>query len=592
MKKLIVILSILILAINAFSQTVYYPGTRVFTGVLQVNTTCNAISNEDTSTYTGNSIVNKNFVVGRIHSFYEDYINKAETVSRTIYYSSTGSDETGDGTSGTPFATPLKCVQQIAPYVIGATITISGSGTADFPITADLGTEIAKKTFINSTLAFFGATINDVETGFTMSKTSSRLFAYTLSKTGLTATENQYRGNFVTTTAKSQFYPIAYNAAGTNSFEVEFTHNNLTTQTNIATFGVTWTNPGNISTFLDYNFSASSGNCQITFDRMNFNCGTTADINFYGNTFKDFTRTYITAKAIILGGNNPLQFVSPRFVNTALIQSTASGAFIWLYNNVQATFARSFIWSQYANSQGCFYMYNCYTTTKFNNGVYVLGNGTGSAIYSNIGNSLLPITTGIKVKNFANYIGVGQGLRIVPGNPTTSANVYHEFTTVTNLLSALPPSGFVLNIPYLYGSLPTNLINSVSSGFVFVDPKNDIHVSVPGIYGELENTSATLTDNTATNVVIGNTAQNNSIHVEYTIKRGTGYRTGSFDILYDGSTTYLSPDEFIDNGVAEVDAASIAFTTSISGTDIRLTGTLDSSGNNATFQYSITRKMK
>jgi hypothetical protein len=250
----------------------------------------------------------------------------AETTSRTIYYALTGNDTTGLGTSIAPYRSPLRCVQDIRPNIVGCTITISGSGTGNVPITIALSNAIAKISAVNAELAFVGTTITDTLTGFTVSKTGSRLFAYTLSKAGLTATADQYVGFFTTTTAKTAFYPVAYNAAGTNSFEIEYVHNSLTTQTNLIKFGVTWTNPGNLANAFDFGFKSSKFSV-ISFANMNLNGGSTTVQTFYtAGVEKMFTACRFDAKGINIGDAGPGERVCIRFVQCALIQTTGGAA--------------------------------------------------------------------------------------------------------------------------------------------------------------------------------------------------------------------------------------------------------------------------
>ncbi len=589
MKKIIFALAFVLLAIQSFSQTVYYPGTRVFTGTLNVST--NAIFQ------VGTFYLNKNADSIWLEKPYGTWvaplsetlpiIYRTETASRTIYYtthSAGGSDTTGDGTAAHPFNSPLRCVQDIAPYVVGATITISGSGNADFPQTADLYNEVASKTFINSKLAFVGTTITDVETGFTVSKTASRLFAYTLSKAGLTAAADQYVGNFVTTTAKTAFYPVAYNAAGTDNFEIEYVNTNYTTATNIAAFGVTWTNPNNLLYAFDLTFKSSDGS-RITFANMNFNGGTTVSITLQATTLREFNACSIQCHSLTIGESAGSGNVTNiKFNQCAIIESVAgSGALVFLQAKANTFFVRCFLYSAYANSQGCINLTNN-NTTRINNGIYLRGNGVGSAINANQGATSIYIMSGVESRNFANFMGVGSNFIISWINPTTDATCYVEFISITNLLSRLPYQGTKLLFTNIYGSLPTNLVKSVSTGYVFVDPKNDIHISLPGIYGEYESeVSANLADNSTGTISVGDITQNKAVWIDYQILRSTSVEQGTVMMTNKSGTDIVDNDEFDDTGVT--------FSKSLVGNVITLGWATSSTGAAATFKYTIRRIM-
>jgi hypothetical protein len=111
-----------------------------------------------------------------------------------------------------------------------------------------------------------------------------------------------------------------------------------------------------------------------------------------------------------------------------------------------------------------------------------------------------------------------------------------------------------------------------------------------GLLESFQIVDVTLIDNAVTNETIGNKLQDKSIRFEYTLTRGTGIRTGSFDVLNDGSALFMSPDTFITNGVAEVEDTEIVFSVAYAVNDIQITATLDNSGDDAIMKY-VTKKM-
>jgi len=95
-----------------------------------------------------------------------------------------------------------------------------------------------------------------------------------------------------------------------------------------------------------------------------------------------------------------------------------------------------------------------------------------------------------------------------------------------------------------------------------------------------------LIDNGITYLIIGDTAQNRSIHLQYTLQRGTAYQEGVIKLLYDGTNVFMY-DDFQDNG----SALGVVFTADINGTEIRLVATATSTGDASTFKATVKRIM-
>ena len=401
-----------------------------------------------------------------------------------------------------------------------------------------------------------------------------------MSKGGLTATTDQYKGDFMYD--GSNYYPIATNANGTGSFQVEFVHTNKTTPTSIYSLGVTLTNPDNYINVIDLSFKSSIDSA-INFNFLNINLGTTSNAKIInGITSTIFTSCKFLMRGMSIGDNTAAG-LSVRFINSAFIQIAATGSFIWFYNNPQCNFVRCLINSALANSQGGTYLYNS-KNIKFNSGVYFYGDGLGSALYSNVGNSEITITEGIKVKNYRNYIGVGPDFHIGWSNKTSNTDQYTEFEDVINLLSEVPTSSFSLDIPFLYGSLPTNLVYNVSTGYTFVNLEKNISVSVPGIYGEYSSEKTmTLIDNSSGNTQVGVTGQNKSSYIKYNVTRGSLKEQGTiwFDNKNDTNISIIS----------EFDDCGVSFGKEISGSAMNLTWTTTNTGTDAVISFITERIM-
>lgn len=95
--------------------------------------------------------------------------------------------------------------------------------------------------------------------------------------------------------------------------------------------------------------------------------------------------------------------------------------------------------------------------------------------------------------------------------------------------------------------------------------------------------SATLIDNTTTNIVIGDTDTDRAIFVKYGLMRGALYQAGQIVVLSRGATVD-APSWIVDIG----DDVGLSIAADISGDDIRLNMTVDNSSvSDITFDYNL-----
>jgi len=509
-----------------------------------------------------------------------DLVETVETASRTIYVSTTGDDEEGDGTTLiAAFRNILRALQDIKPIVQNSTITISLNGTGDFPMTYGEMYELGKKTFINSELTFTGVDKTTIESGYTLAKTASRCFAYTLTKAGLTATENQYRGNFASVSS-TEFYPIAYNEAGTNSFEIEFTHNSKTTATSIISWGANLTNPSSLPYIFDIDFGVNV-NSNITFNNLNIIGGTSVTITMQTCKSKTFNNVVFNIYRMQIGSTSNYYSPTINFKNSVFNSVQSSTSLLWLYNiNSKILFTNNVFNGQNLTS-GFFLFFN--STANFQAGNYIYGKTSlfafGGRTYWTYIRDYLEFRDISSV--FLPYFNCNM-YAINSNNGSTSP--YYEFINVTNLLNTKPLTGSVLQIGNIYGSLPANLINGVTSGYIFVDPKNNIYISAPGIYGEFETPATTaLADNSTGAITVGDITQNESVKIEYKINRGTSEEVGTI-VMTKKADTNLSDISYFDD-------CGVSFTKTLVSNAITLNWATTSTGTAATIKYSITRIM-
>lgn len=104
-----------------------------------------------------------------------------------------------------------------------------------------------------------------------------------------------------------------------------------------------------------------------------------------------------------------------------------------------------------------------------------------------------------------------------------------------------------------------------------------------GLKTEVLSSAITLNDNqtSAANLFTLDATTINHAIIEYSIIRGTAYRTGRLLIVSDGTTTGESSDH------VETSDPGVTITTDISGSDLRVRYTSTSTGQSGTFKYSV-----
>lgn len=139
---------------------------------------------------------------------------------------------------------------------------------------------------------------------------------------------------------------------------------------------------------------------------------------------------------------------------------------------------------------------------------------------------------------------------------------------------------------------PTLLTSLRNKPISYIDPLRQVSFYYKELYPEIEiNQSKILTDNTTTDIIIGDTTQNKAIKINYQLERSTGARQGIIEILYHESALTINENNF-DNGIIEVQDPALIFSTLFSTDKIILRAILNSSGNDADITYSIKRQMQ
>lgn len=483
-----------------------------------------------------------------------------ETVDRTIYITTTGNDTTGDGSVGNPYLTITKALSTIKKNIdTDITITIS-LGVGTFNLTpADINTY---NSFIGEGIILTQGTLTLVSSGFTMGA-ALPADPLTFNVSGGTSgswTLDQWKFYFLKSGAL--YYPIS--------------HNSLTPTLSTVS-AVTGTEIYQAQTILNctgkFAFKTSRLAAvnfkQLEIDLTNINHG-----YIKGSVQEIYFKGTGTTTRIL--GNTDTTMLRCCF-NSAKYYSGGFGLtnFNYFYTNAN-TYCISF-------------------DSGVIGGIVIENPSTGSSaggVYLNAqATSILGLST-----QYWKFVNTGHCI--------------HNFSKAN--MSIYIPALIIVNSPYFIRKnaavtdytpnkiiIETTPVGAPSTRWFYDSMSQFINISngrlniIPTIiYPENENNlSATLANNTTTNVIVGNKLQNKSISIEYTIKRGTGIRQGRLSIINDGTNLFLSPDIFNDNGVVEVGDPAIVFTVNYNTNEIRLAATLNNSGNAGTMQYDVVRKM-
>jgi len=221
------------------------------------------------------------------------------------------------------------------------------------------------------------------------------------------------------------------------------------------------------------------------------------------------------------------------------------------------------------------------------------------------------------------YRGIVLGTSTVTnGGPTGTRIVGNLFDNIyaegiifgSNLVLAINASGH--NIFYDVGNHFTGSTGTPASSIISIQSNNNISISdlfertdafattypridlnntvsiattngselAMGTYTRESGQQDTLTDDDSGSVFTISTTLTKAFMVNYTITRGTTYRTGTIMIATDGSTTNLSwSDDYTENT-----DTGVSLSVSQTGTDVSLDYSTTNTGTNGTIRYSIT----
>lgn len=386
-----------------------------------------------------------------------DYLDGTETVSRTIYIdSSLGNDTTGNGSQSSPFASYLRAIKDIKPYVnenVAIIIDVS-AGTYNVDM-IDVDKYFNKIYFSrNSSFLVNGKFVTDVS-GLTISASATQ---YIYNVTGATFTSNQYQDYFMTNGTTD--FPIVYNDPSIIYSNVGATgctsviHNTTTFVLTNGNFFLNCKEPLNGQTFEFHNIDLQSSSGAVRFSNNSILDLFTSKITAtQGSTTISSFRNNFNSCAFVLtssGWTNDCPKV--QFKQSSIRKSgTKTGTGLTENQNYTIQLTASF----------GLYLYNWTTAIACQAGFFISNLVNGAMVFDNN-------TNGISIRNATNFT-IGQN---------TPLYIKDVSTLLTNGETLF--GNYIVAINSLVGT-PTSYASSAISALGYTTPSKNISVNIPGI---------------------------------------------------------------------------------------------------------------
>lgn len=495
------------------------------------------------------------------------------TIDDTLFVSMypEGNDTTGDGTISAPYHTLGKALQEVPIFIADARIIIK-IDSGSFNYTRADRQEIATKRFLGKygQLIIWGTFDTLPMAGITYTQRIDSPFVFDIAGTTFTANEWQYGfgTGYIHVVSIDGERNAAITANGTDWIEVS-------SPTNFKS-----------GSYPQWNFLVKSW---TTFDMSDFKTPATDPVAF------DFNQPpgepSILFSDIKFINYNVLQFHSPVLLSRCFFSENNKR--MRLYENIETIRFDGVICLGGGNIQGKIDLKGCYFTHSSAR-VFTIGKGGFGRVYGTVfeGNATNEIIRTdrqgaasfqeVKFKNGKQVFNLKgrtwmtykrllsiENCDYLAYCITDGGTSFHAEDT-TDLVTR-----FDLNIGYLD-----------PAGFTkAVDPGTGYMIRVPGLYPEYEgDLEETLTDNSTTDFVVGDSLQNKSITIEYTATRSTSIEKNTVHIINKKSSVSVAEETLVGDDIG------LSFAVQYDGAGlIELRATLTSTGNDADFQYRVRR---
>lgn len=502
-----------------------------------------------------------------------------------LYISTTGNDTTGDGSSGTPYLTLGRAVDDIPGFVADITIRFYFIGIFTMSEWDNVKYKLSTKTYSNVRIEWYGD-VEVIEAGISLAEKATNTCEYTASKAGVTVTENQWRGYFISDGDGAKFYPIPYNGAGTDSFDLTHMRGNRGGSRDVVNIVTTFDLTGLDTRTLVMNFPGVSG---MLFRKIKFVATTEISFELLTIPYEFDFGVIFDCLQIITGGYNNMSLSALNFVGTIIKSSiTIRPAFEQRDNMGEHSFVRCMLWTPSLIFSGTSILSVSHQSRlKIREVAFVGNNKLHSAITSIGGGGVASISKTIICYDIDSIILNRFGNWVYECN-FTEGYVYTLLRNVNYLIdNTYDAVGFVADI-FSYDN-DGNLISTLkSTKKEYLSLKNGTRINIVNTYPEVENQSElTIPNNqTATSIQVGDITENKSVTIDYYFTRGTLEGKGIIILTNSPGTDLLENS-------GKGDDHLIIFSKLISGNELRLAYNDQDApdGNDTVITYSITRKM-
>lgn len=495
----------------------------------------------------------------------------------TKYIAISGNDSTGDGTIGTPYATLLRAIQDIPPTCSNINITFIFNEAGTYTFGDSEKTALGYISYSACELFFEGIqTVAEAGVSFTENVASKML--YTASKGGVTVAENDWRGYFIDDGVR--FYPISYNSAGSDTFDVEYMRGARSgTRDVVAMQVILDMSAVTDNEFLVWNFI---GLPKINFTKISLSApantleftSISAFINF------DFG-TKIVANDIILGQNsehtvNNINFTGCYFDLGASIEGISSRNAMGNYN-----FTRCVI-DNTNNTTGQVMTFAKNSSCEFREACII---GGGTNCYAFIINRFGAVNLS-KTVVFRDMLALvsseTNGGRILSNNDQG-----YNYEILKGVSYVVDNIGLNYNIDLVGIEYDGSFVDYINKTNVvgYIDEKNGVRINIVGTNPEVDSIEVVVADSAVNQyIVIGTVSENETIGIEYTGIRNTLIEKGRIDLTNQAGTSVSRSAIFDDVG--------LAILKNINGDSIRLDITDGlTNGNSTRLILNITRTL-
>jgi len=523
-------------------------------------------------------------------------LNKESTsVDLEFYIDEIGGDDfTGDGSIGTPWATLDYALRVIPSNLVAGNITLI-CAAGDYHIT-DSMLEIISYFNLNNTLTILGS-VTLVRDDFTATAAVPDGNPFKRLSTVTWSSENQYMGYC----ARYDNYAPDYSwgpilAHGLNDLSGSIVPDGFW-------IGAIYSYDTNIIFDSNKGFKALFGSSSLVFQRVNITFGIVDNVKIkqLGATALKFSESVINvplnkviaidgnvdiSKSLVLSNNtnkyslnitrtNAAQFVKGGICNVS--PATSSTAAIKLAN-VSMDICQIYI---YGFAYGIEAQRQVTLAAKY---------GHWPVVFENCGAAFKLTASGFNYQ-FGEWYGVNRlflyACNYLASLSGATDDICLNLDSPGRLNGDEPLEGWFVPVTGgLWQGNPTLLTAMRSKPFHYIDSYRRVSITYPGLYPENSLPDPyTLLNGGSDNIIVGDTAQNKVIFMNYTIYRGTDIETGSL-ILTNKNDTYINRQ-----GTSN-DDAGIIFTKNINGTEIRL-GWQDvlATGDDSQLELSINRQM-